>query len=698
MQRRGPKAITTIAAALVVAVAGVMLWVQRDEFLAWWHVGRLDSGTVDQKVASAQWLAERGRKEAIPALAALVESTDIDLVAAAAKALVALGDDGVAALEAPFAEFESEWQLYVIRALDLVAPTDADGDHVASDAITEHERLVTWLVSLAVEHRGSELRGVAGDALAGVGRPAVPALVERLKGDDRQEHRNALYALRRLGPQAVDAIDAIEPFLANEHGTTSAAAFGAIRSMGAAGVPAFVRLMKRTDAWDKRSHVMCTLRGMGPLASGAVDLLLEWLATPPDDRVLLQPSLATTLARIAPDDPRVVDALAKALADPEPRVGQGAASGLEIIGPEAKAALPALWALMRRESTAREGVRRTESVAAFVQAAEAIVRVDADADALLAFLAGLLASDDLECRRRAGRAIAAIGAPAAPLVSALLDSVVSAGAIDADARKDLFLVPFRRLGDATHSWLQKAFDDPRPAVRCAAFEAYASSPRALPMEAPPRLLKALDDDDDDVRYAVAAALTAGLAERKFQKAIGPIVAALDEPDDVVRGQLVSALKFGPNGSPQVIEALLACARDASAVVRREAVVSIDWHADPNGRFGSDGDAIPVFLTALADVDAGVRDAAVRAIDKLQNEPSEEALTRIARLLGDYAPLPANPRLTISDIALSFLRKQGLRAMPSIARVVREEGRGASTRAVELLRMAGYDIDKLRNEP
>ena len=139
----------------------------------------------------------------------------------------------------------------------------------------------------------------------------VAALIEDLKGADKDKSGQASLALIRLGAPAT---------------------------------PAVVELLGTTDP-RLRSLALTTLWGMGARAESAVPTLAETLADPDPE---MRNGAAMALANMGPAAAPAVPALIKALGDGESRVRQTAVKALGNIGPAARDAVPVITGAVKR--------------------------------------------------------------------------------------------------------------------------------------------------------------------------------------------------------------------------------------------------------------------------------------------------------------------------------------------------------------
>ncbi len=167
-------------------------------------------------------------------------------------------------------------------------------------------------------------------------------------------------------------------------------------------------------------------------------------------------------------------------------------------------------------------------------------------------------------------------------------------------------------GEAGLDALFRAFPGPHrprraePGARAAALDEGAPLLRAVAafrQAAAPRLVKALDDADPDVRYCAVACL----GECAHPSAIAPLVARLFDDDDAVRAAAVDALRAHQRfeefeGAGRAVRASLS---DPRAAARRSAASALSELRD--------AEAVPALVAALGDADAGVVEAAHRAL-------------------------------------------------------------------------------------
>jgi HEAT repeat protein len=290
----------------------------------------------------------------------------------------------------------------------------------------------TTLAAAARAEPTEETQQLALEALGRLGPAGVPGLVSTLA-------RPALLLttmdiLRKMGPEAADAVPAILALRARPHRREAILSLGAIGSSSA--IDALVSLVQHGDKdeaaaavealgrldpglgpaaaipgllailrwppgfhsnFDRRMYALEALGVIGPAAKAAVPALIDALAVKN-----LASSAAQALGRIGPAAKAAIPALIDALA--VKNVGSSAAWALGQIGPAAKAAVPALVTALAVQHLT-------------FSAAEALGRINRDPRGVQALIPLLEADDDLAAETC--RALERFGAAAHGAVPAL---------------------------------------------------------------------------------------------------------------------------------------------------------------------------------------------------------------------------------------------------------------------------------------
>jgi HEAT repeat protein len=301
---------------------------------------------------------------------------------------------------------------------------------------------------------------------------------------------------------------------------------------------------------------------------------------------------------------RAVPALAARLGDERPEVRFAAAMALGEIGPEARAAAPALLDLALREGDDGSGA----------MAAGALGTIDLTAarQAMAAHMTRL-ESGDANARRRACEVLASLGPVAKPAVSALVqatkdgDDVVRNRAVSALGR---IALPTAQVTPA----LVAALDDPATAVRYTA--ALQFSFGQVPAEAIPALTRRAADPEKSV---------AGLAERAVAGASQnplanvPVLVMMLRTSSARDYTLLQVAKLGPRAAeatPALIP-ILSAPRPLERYLAAEALAAIGPAASA---------ARPALEAALRDEEPVVRESAAAALEAIAHAQTASRAT------------------------------------------------------------------------
>jgi HEAT repeat protein len=292
-------------------------------------------------------------KPAVPALEKCADGADLLLrtISTWALAKIERGNearrlDAVSLLAAALGSRQPQVRLAAARGLADLRPAP---------------ELVLPAIKNALENRDMAVATTAVEALASLGEPALPALIDALK---IERIRPAVARiLGGMGPQAKKAVPALAEIVVRDGRIPARCealmALGAIGPDAAESVSAVVEALRGTR--EDVCYAACYALGrMGPSAIAAEAELRKKLADPNESITL---SAAWALARIDPTSAEIarqsVPLLIKGLADSEPRVRTEAAVSLGRLGPLAKDAAPALkTALHDTDEMARDAAEK----------------------------------------------------------------------------------------------------------------------------------------------------------------------------------------------------------------------------------------------------------------------------------------------------------------------------------------------------
>jgi HEAT repeat protein len=195
------------------------------------------------------------------------------------------------------------------------------------------------------------------EALGKIGPTGVPGLVDALKDNSREVRRAAVYALGDIGPDAKAAVPALAAIFRHvDSQSPYNEAKQALIAIGEPAVPALIDALKDPSS-DVRRWSLEALWSIGSPAKAAVPAILE--RTKEED---LRLTAIALLGSMGAEDSAVIDTLTAALADPNPEVRDAAAEALRNLGPAAKPALKPLVGALKDEY-------------AHIDAAEALARL-----------------------------------------------------------------------------------------------------------------------------------------------------------------------------------------------------------------------------------------------------------------------------------------------------------------------------------
>ncbi len=350
--------------------------------------------------------------KAVPALLTALSDDDLYVRARAASVLGSIGPEAKAAVPAllmalgddsDYVRSQSAEALGRIRAdaatvvpalIAALSDEDAFVRSRAADALAEFGPAAADAIPVLVKilrHEPDELtRGVCGRKLVEIdptGKTFLPVLIENLRDPSAKVRRFAAWALGDLGPAAAGAVEPLAKALEDSEAVVRVYAAGALWKIDENTTPAVVDALVAALRGDDsliRGWAAQEVRGTGPVAICAVPALIENLTSDPNDGFA-----ADALGRIGPQAAAAVEPVTKLLRDKggEIRVGvadalwrirrddaslqplietlgsdhpwtpQSAAIALGNIGPNAKAAVPALTELLEHpEGYVRQSV------------------------------------------------------------------------------------------------------------------------------------------------------------------------------------------------------------------------------------------------------------------------------------------------------------------------------------------------------
>jgi len=544
----------------------------------------------------------------------------------------------------------------------LGALDDPEGDVRAASAwalqaIKPDARAVMPALVAHLHARADRRCYVVVYAIAALGEPAVPVLIDLLGDNDPGIRQVAGYALSRIGRAAKSSIPALVEALRLPDRKTREHVARALAGAGPEVIEPLTRALRDRDP-KVRGGAAFALETLGSEARAAVPALVAALgdAEPPDD--------PTTPRAPTPDDWQ---------REGEPRPS-GYYAALKAIGPPAVPFLVGRLGAPDRQSR--------------VLAMRALGFLGHDAEPAVSGLIALLGDHDL--RLEAAAALGGIRAKeaVAPLVAALKDR-------DADCRVRA-AETLRRIGwereagqYSSRTFARGAIiplaaalkdQDSRVAAAAArALEDIGSESSAVISE----LVAAVDSPSAEVRLAALGAF--GRVGAITAPSLGVVVKRLKDPDRRVRLAAARAVDDDSLDSMHVVEGLIAAMKDRDADVRVAAVEKLSrahfWAggSDKNGPWQRyivrEKLARPVLAgaalrEALHDTDSRVRAWAAALLPVFDNDT--------ARTVPLLTGLLRDPDPAVRVAAVTGLRQLGpaaKAAVPELTRIVEDDGSG-----------------------
>jgi HEAT repeat protein len=635
------------------------------------------------RIEAVNALAELGpaAAETVPALLDALDSNakltleSQDFQMAVARALTRIGKPAVPALVRTIGESE-KWQVRsaAVRAI-------ADMRRGAIDAVPG---LVEILKGSGVKF--TRAGGDAARALAGIGKPAVPELIELVKDSIPIEtpnifeshHRkmalhHAARALGQIGPDAVDAAPTLAAALKDVDEFDKLPVAGAlccVRRGDRAGLDALEAGLRHERAINRRMAAML-LGQVGQDAAPVVPTLTKLLSDTDKD---VRTTAAEALGRIGRDGPSAVPALVRALEDDNTEVRQAAATALGECALKPEAAVPALTRVLRdKDATVRQA------------AAVALGEFGAEARAALPTLAEALRDKAETVSTSTAVTLGEIGTAAPAEVVA----AVSKALRDPEpAIRRLAVYSLSQCGQAAAQALSGVLKDSDAETRQTAAFALGAMGEAG-RSAVPTLVELAKGKDAMTRYSALEAL-ATIGPAAGEPSVAVCRAALEDGEGMVRKAAADALGgIGP-GAKEVLPQLLTATKDADQYVRIAAALAL-WKI--SGKFT---EAKPVLQTSLTDTNRFLRLEAAWML-LYDNESAGPALSVLREALQDkdlevrvkavqMLAVPDGPTRDVLPLLRQALRDPDL-LVPAI-RALGANGPGAREAAPDLVAILG----------
>jgi len=333
-----------------------------------------------------------------------------------------------------------------------------------------------------------EVQAQAGKALAQIGTPAVPVLIEELNKPGSRQLDRAAHSLALMGPEASPAVPALIVCLKHKDPLVKAMAAYALGEIGppASKAATTLALLLNDSSKTVQKQARAALAAIGPRSLPA----LRGALTAPQPDIRQQAASLIMLHRAEARD--AVTDLIPLLRDKKPAVRSAAARALGAIGKDAKGAIPMLLELSEdRDATVRAAV------------AAALGDTSPDAGPAISALVRLFRDPVPAVRLQAALAVVKIGASA---VNVLINTVPN---------ENLFMrvsaiYALGEIGPAARDAVPTLLDklnDPEPIIRSGAALAVGKIAARPTQEAIKKLKDSLKDEREAaVRVSVCLAL------------------------------------------------------------------------------------------------------------------------------------------------------------------------------------------------
>ncbi|MHB0935415.1 MAG: HEAT repeat domain-containing protein [Armatimonadota bacterium] len=497
------------------------------------------------------------------------------------------------------------------------------------------------------------------DVLRHAGREeAVPVITAALQDASPAVRKAALHLLVDYRtPEATDAL--LGAFSAPEAEMRRTAAQAFVFRKEPRAVESLLALLQDADPG------VCMTAGQALANTGDPRAVAPLLAMLQHADAARRQAAAQALAQV--DNPRVPDALAAILDDPDPGVRQAVVAALAQHN-DPRALHPLEDALKSKDvRTRRDAAAALEGSITNSGAVDLLIVALRDPDKYVRIfalqslqkcreeravpaVAALLDSPDFETRRSVVQTLSEMRLPAVlpPRLRALHDRNRELRQTAADTLERLYI-------ELPVGPLLQAMKDPDPAVRRAVAPLLVRCTDAKKYDG---LALALKDPDEEVRlFALQAMQNRGEGFDGLGPLISAVIALAKHPNPAMRAAALRVLSYSRFAAlaPGMITAALAGLDDADAKVRQAAISALDGLNDPA--------LIPSLIRAAGDKDLNVRRQAVQVLGGMEDRRAAEALAGL---------WPAADPDTRVSIAWALTRLKGRRTLDVLLDGCREK--------------------------
>jgi HEAT repeat protein len=338
-------------------------------------------------------------KDAVPALAKLLQAKNPEIRREAVLALASIGKPAAAAAPAIAKLLTSKVDGVVAAyALGQIGAAPDQAERVLRANVKSDDKILATISVWALARLNPSDKALTGEAVA--------MLAEGLKSKEEKVRIGSARALISL--QADPEI--VEPIMAKAfQGADESVVSEALQAYAAMGKAAVPRMTQALAHPKSRMFAAQVLADIGPDAAPATEALAKLVA---DKNTAMRHEALVTLSKIGPGAKQAVPALIAALGDKDEAIGCGAAYALGCIGKEAADAKPALAKALESEDSVLKAI-----------AAWALIHIDPACDDCLekvvAVLSTSLKAPESQLRVQAAETLGELGSKAKAAVPAL---------------------------------------------------------------------------------------------------------------------------------------------------------------------------------------------------------------------------------------------------------------------------------------
>lgn len=606
--------LTAILSTAVICFASCSAFAQDQDVAQ--LTKQLSSGSVEERTKAARILGEVGpaAATAVPTLVKSLESDNAGLRYEATNSLGMINGDPKIAVPAISKLLKDPLPLLRFAAIEALQRYGRD----AKTSVPQLKELLNEkepMLAVSAARAMMEIDGGTGPNVAA----AQAVLIDGLKSDRSDISAEAVHGLAVIGTPAVPAIQTL---ITGHHDQTCVNACDALAAIGAGADKAIEQLVNAAKSTDPalRWHAISALGDVGPAAKSAAPVLIACLSDQDTQVKLsaerslvkigkgavptlveslknesLHSAVASIIGEIGPDAKAAVPALAGMLRSKDPEIRREAILALASIGPEASQTVPELIKLASDKTSPnrpaaafalgkmgakeavpvlKEGMADKDNQVLRLASVWALLQIEpANADyakTAVPLLTDALENEKADIRREAARTLGRIGATAKSAVPALQKHLRD----PASAVRRESLIALAEIGSDTPTLLvdiTRVITEDDPSLRSIAAYALGRLGAAAKSAVPLLRRMLLSRDPHEKTVAAWALVQISPDAETVQSAVPLLVVALKRGESAeFREEAAKALgKIGAN-SPIVKDALTAAQKDSDERVRKAA--------------------------------------------------------------------------------------------------------------------------------